>query len=740
MNQSPVVLKAMSYLRSKRLFILFLLSLLFGIFLLQQPERSVKVAVSKGGRLFDVRDTLETVANQSAARNLTVNHPVVAGMLAGRDYGFLYAVPLTEMQNRIWSRYGCIEAECTHVTLYDYDRGGTIEAMLNQSTGDVFNILENRFARPGPSPYILPRALSITKEDPRVGELLGDIRDLEPLMVPMSAWLADDSCNEDWCVDLTFMAPDNSGRILHVMVNMHSEQVGRIFYTRGRDDRAFKQPAAQGSRYNDDCHEKYGWVVCWQMTANDGVEFYDASFRDNLIFSSAKIGQVEVYYPSWPGGYRDEIGYSASVHPYYGTNLTDFGNGFQVSQIFTEFLRWPNCICCYRYEQIMRFYAHGTFELDFISHGPGCDDLSNYRPFWRIDLDIGQTVNDETWYWSDSEWLEAESEVVLPLFEDLSPGGNLLFTRASDKGYLWSPQRTDPLDQDDGRLYVLHYKEGEGDGPIATGPGNTFWPPGKWLDDDSLERENIVLWYIPFLDTKKGDPWWCMPDPEPDFSPCNALLRVEPADELPELPPPQMAPTGEASVPLPSTTTPTPFKTPTPRPIAGEDAEEIMLNSGCGSCHRIGDFGEAGKVGPDLSDIGTVAANRDPDLTAAEYIRQSILDPKAFVATTCPNGPCPGNVMPDDYAQRLSSEQLEILVGYLVNQVNIPKLTGTTEPSPVATATAAATTSDEVIDGEQEPISPASTERSTSVVFVLFLTATIIVLLLLLAGKEEGKS
>jgi mono/diheme cytochrome c family protein len=165
-----------------------------------------------------------------------------------------------------------------------------------------------------------------------------------------------------------------------------------------------------------------------------------------------------------------------------------------------------------------------------------------------------------------------------------------------------------------------------------------------------------------------------------------------------------------------------------------------MLNSGCGSCHVIGDFGEAGKVGPDISDIGNEASDRDPDLSAAEYIRQSILDPKAFMAPTCPNGPCQGNIMPDDYAQRLSDEQIEILVQYLVNQVSSPELSETSLPSPAAATAAPAASSDGINDDEQKLGSSTSTERSNSVVFVLLLITTIFIFLLLFTVKGERRN
>ena len=61
-----------------------------------------------------------------------------------------------------------------------------------------------------------------------------------------------------------------------------------------------------------------GKCAAREMTAHDGLNFYDAKYNGKEIFSSAKIGQVEAFYPSWPGGYRDEIGIQASVPP----NLT----------------------------------------------------------------------------------------------------------------------------------------------------------------------------------------------------------------------------------------------------------------------------------------------------------------------------------------------------------------------------------------------------------------------------------
>jgi hypothetical protein len=153
---------------------------------------------------------------------------------------------------------------------------------------------------------------------------------------------------------------------------------------------------------------------------------------------------VEAWYPSWPGGYRDEIGFRFGA-PFGDTEFTDLGDGFEVRQLFTEFTHWPNCICCYRYEEFMRFYEDGRFQIGFVSHGPGCDDLSVYRPFFRIDLALNGRGGDEVWAWDANQWVEVAEEMEFyPFVDDLSPDNEKLATFDGDTHYRWQMFRSDP--------------------------------------------------------------------------------------------------------------------------------------------------------------------------------------------------------------------------------------------------------------------------------------------------------
>lgn len=703
------------------------------------PPRLIKVAGAKGAII--AAHALNLGPAEETLRDQALADQRLRALAGDQTLLFLYAQELGFGEAAPYRSQGCQALNCIHLVFYNPTAGGTVEAIWHTATQTVLDAWVDPAARPAASPYLLPRIIEVAAADPAVQAVLGDLRKAETAMIPISTWLADDACNQDWCVDLTFHDPAGTGRIFHVVVNVHQASVARTFYTRARADRLYQTPPELNPNaplYTDGCHSAHAWEVCWEMTAHDGVNFYDARFQGQSVFSSAKIAQVEAFYPSWPGGYRDEIGFGASVAPRFDTRLTNFDQGFEVRQLFTEPFNWPNCICCYRYEQIVRFYADGRFELRFVSQGPGCDDLSRYRPFWRVALALGSDAQDAAWVWQETAWTPLEQEEELPLFDDLSLEGQKLATFDDELHYRWQPEANDPLGQNEGRLFVLRANPEEGDGPILAGPADTYRPPRQWLNDEAVTEGELVVWYVPTLFTKKGGPWWCMPDPEPELSPCEAILHITPDSEIRQ-------PTAEELAQLQATPTPAATQTspngvavrPTPRPVMGDTAEEIVLNSGCGACHVIGALGEAGKVGPDLSNIGIVAGQRVPGQPAAEYLRNSILYPDLFLTADCPNGPCVASAMPGDYYLRLTDEQIDTLVAFLLEQQTASEMASAGDgPAPIggqgegeAEATAA-------------PAAGAATPRawgwSLAVGLAVFILAALLLLIRLGARSQES--
>ena len=80
--------------------------------------------------------------------------------------------------------------------------------------------------------------------------------------------------------------------------------------------------------------------------------------------------------------------------------------------------------------------------------------------------------------------------------------------------------------------------------------------------------------------------------------------------------------------------------------------QQTFVNAGCGGCHTLSAAGSNGQIGPDLDKVL-------PGMTA-DQIRQSIVDPNAVIAPGYAAG-----VMPQNFGDQLSKEQLDALVKYL---------------------------------------------------------------------------
>lgn len=115
--------------------------------------------------------------------------------------------------------------------------------------------------------------------------------------------------------------------------------------------------------------------------------------------------------------------------------------------------------------------------------------------------------------------------------------------------------------------------------------------------------------------------------------------------------------------------------TPAPAPSApaaggglAAQGQAVFTGTGiCMTCHTIeGVPGAVGVIGPDLTHIATDAANRQPGVSARDYITESIVDPESFVAADVERA-VPG-LMTTAIVANLTDADVEALVEFLMQQ------------------------------------------------------------------------
>jgi cytochrome c oxidase subunit 2 len=95
------------------------------------------------------------------------------------------------------------------------------------------------------------------------------------------------------------------------------------------------------------------------------------------------------------------------------------------------------------------------------------------------------------------------------------------------------------------------------------------------------------------------------------------------------------------------------------QPSAAEsaDGQTVFLTAGCTGCHSLAGVSNEGFIGPNLTGLSDRAGDRVEGLSAEDYVRQSVLDPQAYIVDGY------GEMMP---TLPLDSAELEALVEFLL--------------------------------------------------------------------------
>lgn len=135
-----------------------------------------------------------------------------------------------------------------------------------------------------------------------------------------------------------------------------------------------------------------------------------------------------------------------------------------------------------------------------------------------------------------------------------------------------------------------------------------------------------------------------------------------------------------------------------------------FAKGGCGACHAVpGIPGAVGTIGPDLSRMTETARTHLADSnftgkakTIEEYIRESVLEPDAFVSHDCPTGTCQAGLMPATMSELLTQEEIGLIVEYLAALPGGESLmSGVTIPTAPAASAGSTTTSEVSLTDEE---------------------------------------
>ncbi len=415
------------------------------------------------------------------------------------------------------------------IELYNYALNSTILGLVNPNVDSVFNIVFYEQMQPDLPPFLGELAVEIAINDTTVIKSFGYQPD--PKGVRMQATktaLNRTKCqrSQHLCLAPTFVQDDKA---LWVIVDLHELKVAGVKWTAvGTTGMAITERTVQNDKLMS-CYcdvennmEQGDWKFSFSLSRSDGLVVKNIHFQDKLFFRNVKTVDWHVSYSQTEGfGYSDAIGcpeYSSAAvlaieAPYVEFLLEGQDTiGFAVIQeYFSE--GWPTP-CSYNYKQKFEFYNDGSFRPVIGSLGRGCGNDATYRPVTRIAFagkenkvqtfknGAFETRPTEFWAHENRDLEYFEDDFVLKFQENV--GG---FKVQANRG-----QFSDGGRGDNAYYYITRYdsgkNEGETDLPTLGPCCNTDYRQGpeKFIDNESIENQSLVLWYVPELknDNREG--------------------------------------------------------------------------------------------------------------------------------------------------------------------------------------------------------------------------------------------
>ena len=94
------------------------------------------------------------------------------------------------------------------------------------------------------------------------------------------------------------------------------------------------------------------------------------------------------------------------------------------------------------------------------------------------------------------------------------------------------------------------------------------------------------------------------------------------------------------------------------------DGAQLFHAKGCATCHLGPDSTDSMGIGPSLANAASWAAQREPGVSATDYLAESMLAPSTFISPAFRGEVGPMSGMPD---LGLSPQEVDALIQYLLH-------------------------------------------------------------------------
>ena len=152
--------------------LLILIPIIF--FLATEPQRDGELSLSaaKGVQL-DLFGAGSFSKADGITREILLKTTELQQSMTNRSVDFLTSAPLSAQILR--EQENCTATSCRYATLYDYENGGTVEAIVDVANFEVLELWRNQNARPTASPYVLDKVVEIANTSEEVSAVFGNI-------------------------------------------------------------------------------------------------------------------------------------------------------------------------------------------------------------------------------------------------------------------------------------------------------------------------------------------------------------------------------------------------------------------------------------------------------------------------------------------------------------------------------------------------------------------------------------